>query len=249
MRRGSGQGWPRNSGASHVMILSILVALAAQAAAPAAPPAPTPPPIIRGAPPRFLSGPQSAYPEAEQNAGHHGKVMVSGLVGLDGRFRDLTVVESSGVPALDQSALDAARATLFTPGRDAQDNPVEMRARMPFYFARYRSTEPGAALRYTCAQWVQDMDWWRSVHPNAPWGDHELYQLTRGAGLLGRIDAIQDPASAQAHIRDFERRWERGLEACRRRPQARMLDQFDPERATIERLVEMERRRAAARNR
>jgi TonB family protein len=192
------------------------------ASAQEAPVAPAQPRAVTA--PVFISGPAAEYSEAERNAGHHGTVVIAGMLGIDGRFRDPIVEVSSGAPGLDAAALAAARESLFTPARDAAGAPVEIRARMPFRFSR-AATPGGGLTYYLCGAFAQDMTWWRATFPERRWGDHELYQLLYGMGVLS--SGALEPGG-QRRLRqygeDFERRWQRAIEACRARPNVRLLD-------------------------
>lgn len=57
---------------------------------------------------RWVDGPEANYPESERALGHHGTVMVRGLLGVDGRLRFVSIERSSRAPILDQSALVSA---------------------------------------------------------------------------------------------------------------------------------------------
>ncbi len=56
------------------------------------------------------------YPMAALKANIEGKVMVSGLVGLNGGVKAVEVYEPSGYGCLDTAALEAMKKALFTPG-------------------------------------------------------------------------------------------------------------------------------------
>ncbi len=119
------------------------------------PPAPEGPPgeeTRRGAaaevPARRLSIVEPRYPEAARDHRVRPRVVVEVLVNEEGRVTEARIVErfligSDGSPrrvatldyGLDQSALDAARRTLFIPARlDGQ--PVASRQRIPIGFGR-----------------------------------------------------------------------------------------------------------------
>jgi TonB family protein len=178
--------------------------------------------------PRFISGPQAEYSDAERNAGHHGNVVIRGIIGLDGRFRDPVVAVSSGAPGLDAAALAAARATLFTPAKDEAGTPMETPARMPFRFSR--AAAPGGGLvHYLCGAFAQDMTWWRATFPDRPWDDLEFYQFYTGLRIAGsRVLQPGGQARVRQALADFERQWERAIETCRARPDALLVDVLPP---------------------
>ena len=85
-----------------------------------------------GADPRNpFSEPQ--YPSAEIRGGHEGTVLLSIQVLENGRVGDVRVEQSSGFPALDQSAMKEAKRWRFRPGtRDGV--PVPMWKQVPIKF-------------------------------------------------------------------------------------------------------------------
>ena len=58
-------------------------------------------------PPRVASTAAPAYPQALRDAGIGGRVVVRGVVGIDGRVESAVVVRSSGNSTLDNNALSA----------------------------------------------------------------------------------------------------------------------------------------------
>lgn len=58
-------------------------------------------------PPRVVSTAAPVYPQALRDAGIGGRVVVRGVVGIDGRVESAVVVRSSGNSTLDNSALSA----------------------------------------------------------------------------------------------------------------------------------------------
>lgn len=193
--------------------------------------------------PKFISGPDAPYPETEKALGHHGRVTIVAMLGVDGKLIDPVIAESSGAPVLDQIALEAARGALFSPAKDEAGNAVERRIRIPYDFTRYRSIEPGGGLvQYGCAMFTQDMDWWRSTFPERAWSDHELYAMLRGLTALGELQAlIGDPnlgKTLKKRNAAFDARWEKALKSCRAKPDKRLADVMQPEGKMIDRMAE-----------
>jgi protein TonB len=86
------------------------------------------------APARFLGDAQNPpYPERSRQMGEHGKVVVRVRVGADGQVSDVTVVQSSGYPALDQSAADFVRRGPFYPAHRASA-AIDSRVRLSVTF-------------------------------------------------------------------------------------------------------------------
>src|SRR5262249_31223859 len=71
------------------------------------------------------------YPELARAANAEGTVMVSALVGKDGRVKDVRVVKS--IPMLDASALAAVKQWTFEPAR-AHQQPVAVWVSVPVRF-------------------------------------------------------------------------------------------------------------------
>jgi TonB family protein len=59
--------------------------------------------------------PEPVYPTMSKRMGEEGKVIVRFLVGMQGAVERTEIVASSGVPPLDQAALDAVRHWKFSP--------------------------------------------------------------------------------------------------------------------------------------
>lgn len=94
-----------------------------------APPAPTPPATAPAAPqivePRFdadyLNNPKPVYPRISRRLGEQGKVVLRVHVLPNGLPDEVTIQTSSGVPRLDQSALETVRKWKFVPARQSGD--------------------------------------------------------------------------------------------------------------------------------
>lgn len=174
--------------------------------------------------PDFIDGPRAELSEAEKALGHHGAVIIEGVIGTDGTMRAARVKASSGVPALDGIALAAATASRFTPAKDAAGVALPVLTSMPFELVAYK-TPKGGLFEYRCAQWVRDMDWWRSVAPQRPWKEHELYKMQLGMMMLGMIQTARgDHAKMQTEIAGFETRWNAALDRCRAEPRKLQKD-------------------------
>lgn len=65
------------------------------------------------------------YPDLAREAGVEGAVTVQMLVGLDGRVLRAIIAPRGSVPMLDSAALEAARASVFTPAL-ANGHPVKV---------------------------------------------------------------------------------------------------------------------------
>lgn len=85
-------------------------------------------------PPRATGKAALAYPDSEKTAGHAGRVSVRGIVGVDGRVTEASVVLSSAGPVLDAAALAAVQATVFQPAKDADGQPIAVVVTFPVEF-------------------------------------------------------------------------------------------------------------------
>jgi protein TonB len=68
--------------------------------------------------PLYRQNPVPAYPRKARRMGYEGIVMLKVLVDENGRVDDLMVLESSGYPILDRTALGSVRKWLFEPGTE-----------------------------------------------------------------------------------------------------------------------------------
>lgn len=69
-------------------------------------------------PPRVASTAAPVYPQALRDAGIGGRVVVRGVVGIDGRVESAEVVRSSGNSTLDNNALSAFYKWRFSPAKN-----------------------------------------------------------------------------------------------------------------------------------
>ena len=65
----------------------------------------------------MAGNPKPSYPIAARRAGKEGVVLVHATIGADGTCTEVSLARSSGVPSLDQAALDVLRQWRFTPAR------------------------------------------------------------------------------------------------------------------------------------
>jgi TonB family protein len=182
--------------------------------------------------PEFKSGPDSTIPEGARAAGEFGKVVISGIIGTDGRFSETRVVASSRSPLLDSTALGIANATLFEPAKDANGAPLAVPAQMPIDFSNAHTPgKGGGVLRYGCTQFARDYDWWFKTWPAGSRHD-DFYLLVLGLSTIVRSRSPNGSIDMQRFgsvNRDFEVRWKAAVEACRASPDRLFIDVFKPE--------------------
>ncbi len=113
----------------------------AQAVAPTSPPPPVPPASPASpasiSPPRsdaaYLSNPRPAYPLAARRRGDQGTVLVRVVVTAEGLAKSVALENTSGHPALDESALAAVKSWRFVPARQG-NQAVEAPYVVPIVF-------------------------------------------------------------------------------------------------------------------
>lgn len=114
------------------------VAVAQSAAAPAPAPALATPPAapkveLPSSTADYLHNPKPKYPRLSQSRNEQGTVILSVLVGVDGRVREVAVKSSSGFELLDRTAREAVLGWTFVPGK-RNGGPVEMLVDVPIPF-------------------------------------------------------------------------------------------------------------------
>ena len=75
-------------------------------------------------PPRVASTAAPVYPQALRDAGIGGRVVVRGVIGIDGRVESAEVVRSSGNSTLDNNALSAFYKWRFSAAKNAAGQKV-----------------------------------------------------------------------------------------------------------------------------
>ena len=83
--------------------------------------------------PLYKENPPPAYPDAAIRRGYAGTVLLKVLVTVEGRVRDLEIIQSSGYPMLDRAALKAVQSWVFVPGKKGPV-AIEMWVKVPVVF-------------------------------------------------------------------------------------------------------------------
>jgi len=90
--------------------------------------------------PRLLNGDvvtqtiEQEYPPELRSQGVGGVVRLRLLVGKDGVPREVRVLEGSGLPRLDQAAMEVAAVIRFEPATSHDGSPLEVWAAFPIVF-------------------------------------------------------------------------------------------------------------------
>lgn len=164
-----------------------------------------------------IETPQPMYPPAARAAGHQGTVVISVLVSEHGELLQARVQRSSRSPALDQAALDAVHRWRFAPATDPLGRPIEAAASVPFTF---RKDSAASLPRKTCAELNTDLARWRTLEPDAPLQQADVYPLAQQLAL----DGLHTAAALQQAIRRFPQAFEQAVQQCTQQPQARVME-------------------------
>ena len=159
---------------------------------------------------------------AARALGHNGIVRIRGVVGIDGRVSNLSIVQSSKSSLLDTAAKTAIERTVFQPAKDASGNPVPLSILFPFEFEGDGISRAGWLADYTCSQFGKDFGWWRSVNLASDYSDYRLYSIMAG------LKVISDPNGLASGLKNAAPRadWERAILDCAAHPDTLMIDQF-----------------------
>ena len=93
-------------------------------------PAPVAPPSFNAA---YLNNPSPVYPSRARKLGLQGTVMLRVEVNPTGRAEQISILTSSGVPVLDETAINTVRQWTFVPARQG-DHPVAGTVNVPIRF-------------------------------------------------------------------------------------------------------------------
>lgn len=86
-------------------------------------------------PPVLLKSVKPAYPSICINGGFEGRVYLNLLLDVDGRVKTVAIVRSSGNPAFDESAIEAAAQFLFSPALSPDGKAVRVWVAYPITFS------------------------------------------------------------------------------------------------------------------
>lgn len=208
-------------------VLMVLVALAAQSA-PAQTSGTVSPAMAAAvankarakAAPSFINEPDYVRPEAARLAGEFGEVIVSGVVGEDGRLREPKIEVSSRSTAVDAAALASVPSMLFKPARDVEGKPLAIPAKLSLEYGHVDFRGPRGVAQYRCDQFVRDYDWWYRTWPSGQ--QDRIFKTLRGYVVLAEMQ------SGKMSQVNFDSEWKAAIEACRSSPDKLMLDLLKP---------------------
>lgn len=199
----------------------LLIACAGTAAAqPLAPSLPAPAPLAAPAAPVNVA---PVYPEAERMAGHEGRVMLDVQVLVDGSAGSVSIVQSSGYPALDQSAQEAVRQWQFKPKLGTDGRPVTSLVRLPVDFRLAQaqtasSTALQTLMQQPCSQLTAEVAEFRAAAPERSLGDLPIF---RTSGELVFAAASRKSSEVKARVlRTLPQLYEQVVLDCAATPDA-----------------------------
>ncbi|WP_426020778.1 energy transducer TonB [Brevundimonas sp. DWR2-3-1b1] len=102
--------------------------------------------------PSFIKQPDYIRPEAAKSAGEFGEVVLSGIIGEDGKFTEPKVKISSRSALIDAAALASVGAMLFEPAHDANGKALSIPANLPLEYSQVAFHGPGGLAQYRCDQ-------------------------------------------------------------------------------------------------
>ncbi len=96
-------------------------------------PEPEPEPVKVRKPARLIKSERPDYPQEARKAGWEGTVVLRITIGSGGNVENVTIRESSGFPALDESAAQSVKTWQFTPAK-VGDDPISSAVDLPVRF-------------------------------------------------------------------------------------------------------------------
>lgn len=179
--------------------------------------------------PSFIKEPDYTRPEAARLAGEFGEVILSGIIGADGKFSEPVIAVSSRSDAIDAAALASVPTMLFEPARDAEGKPLAIPAKLPLEYANVNFHGANGLAGYRCEQFVRDYDWWYRTWPADK--QDRVFKTLRGFVVLA------DMKSGKQSQATFETEWKTAIESCRQSPDKLMIDMLKPHGALIRGMV------------
>jgi TonB family protein len=172
--------------------------------------------------PSFKREPAYVRPEDARSRGEFGTVVLSAIIGKDGRVREANVKISSRSASIDAAALASAPSMLFEPARDANGNALDIVSKISLEYTQVDFHGPRSLAQYRCDQFVQDYDWWYRTWPAGE--EDRIFKTLRGLVVI---------SESKFSAADFAAEWKTAIEACRSEPGALMLDMLKPHGAFI----------------
>lgn len=160
---------------------------------------------------RLLSEPPASYPAAAKAAGHQGVVKLRLSINTEGGVEDAQVIESSRSDLLDAAAVEQVKAWKLSPAIDAEDKPMAVKVVAPI---KYVKDSIADLANKACSDLNVDVSWFRSVYPDKPVSDMNIYNLS--LGLLA-MAAGSGPKMLETS-RKFSKAFDKTVERCAEKP-------------------------------
>jgi len=167
--------------------------------------------------PSFKREPAYVRPEDARSRGEFGTVVLSAIIGEDGRVREAGVKISSRSASIDAAALASVPTMLFEPARDADGNALDIVSTISLEYTQVDFHGPRSLAQYRCDQFVHDYDWWYRTWPAGE--EDRIFKTLRGIVVI---------SESKFSASDFAAEWKAAIEACRGAPGALMLDMMKP---------------------
>ena len=169
--------------------------------------------------PTFKKEPDYLRSSAAITAGEFGEVVLSGIIGADGKFQEAKISVSSRSASIDAAALAAVSSMVFEPAHDADGKPISVPANLPLEYSQADFHGARGLAHYQCAQFVRDYDWSYRTWPDDK--QDRIFKTLRG------LVVVADMRSGKT-TGDFASEWREAIESCRRNPDKLMLDMLKP---------------------
>lgn len=178
--------------------------------------------------PSFIEEPDYTRPEAAKLAGEFGEVILSGIIGEDGRLHEAKIAVSSRSESIDKAALASVPSMLFRPAADADGKPLSIPATLSLEYPHVKFHGPGGLAEYGCDQFVRDYDWWYRAWPAD--NQDRVFKTLRGYAALSDLNSGKLGGS-------FDAEWKAAIQSCRQSPNKLMLDMLKPHGSLIKGMV------------
>jgi TonB family protein len=178
--------------------------------------------------PTLVRQPEWRRSDAAKDAGEFGEVVLTGLIGEDGRFSEAKVVVSSRSKDLDAAALAAASEVVFEPARDVSGKALSIPAKFAIEYPQAKFHGTDGLSQYRCAQFVRDYDWWYRTWPAEK--NDRVFATLRGFVTVAEL------RGGNTKI-DFKAEWSQAIDDCRRAPNKLMLDMLKPHGRMLREMV------------
>lgn len=189
-------------------------------------------PFDLGAGPRKLAGDQPVFSDEAKALGHNGKVVVKAVIAESGALGDVTIVQSSRSPLLDEAVLRALAGWRYSPLLDLAGHPRTLEISIPFNFSQVESGR-GSYLEgmryYGCAAFIRETDWWQSTHADTDPSKQDFYTFVAGALYIAPASFGLKPGAERdirALMQHHRLSWANAITRCRADPGSTFLAEY-----------------------